>query len=46
MGNEDLKERIKDIYSEEQVKAALLRGVKPIKRFKELTKFSIEYFSQ
>ncbi len=44
-GNEELIEKIKTIYSEQQVIDLLQRGVKAIQRFRGLTEFSKEYFS-
>tara|TARA_R110002072_G_scaffold33030_11_gene100283 strand:- start:1157 stop:2257 length:1101 start_codon:yes stop_codon:yes gene_type:complete len=44
-GNDDIEQKIKDIYSQQTVQESLSRGIKPIKRFKDLTAFSKEYFS-
>lgn len=45
MGNTELKEKIEDIYSEQVIKTHLGRGVRAIKRFKEVTEFSKGFFS-
>jgi len=45
IGNDEIKQKIKDIYSQQEVQDSLSRGIKPIKRFKDLTAFSKEYFS-
>ncbi len=42
--DDSLKRKIKEIYSQKKVQASLGRGIKPIKRFKDLTAFSREYF--
>jgi uncharacterized protein with ParB-like and HNH nuclease domain len=39
-----LAEKIQQLYSKYEVKEGLARGIKPIKRFKELTTFAREYF--
>lgn len=44
IGNEELKEKIKQLYHQEDVINGLERGVKPIRRFKDLTHFSVGYF--
>ena len=45
MGNTELDEKIKSIYSEQVIKTHLGRGVRAIKRFKEVTEFSKGFFS-
>src|SRR5690554_3423899 len=45
LGNDELEEKIKQLYSNNHVQTSLSRGIKPIKRFKDLTLFSREYFS-
>jgi uncharacterized protein with ParB-like and HNH nuclease domain len=44
MGNNLLQDKIKALYAEVSVQEALTRGVKPIKRFKELTSIAREFF--
>lgn len=44
-GNDEVRQKIEGIYSESEVQESLSRGIKPIKRFKDLTAFSKEYFS-
>ncbi|MGR5050884.1 DUF262 domain-containing protein [Photobacterium damselae] len=46
IGNKELKEKINNLFKEEEVQDLLSRGTKAIKRFKGLTKFSIQYFSK
>lgn len=43
-GNDELEAKLTGIYSEQQTQDSLARGIKPIKRFKDLTAFSREYF--
>ncbi|WP_299973720.1 DUF262 domain-containing protein [uncultured Pseudoteredinibacter sp.] len=43
-GNGEIVEKIKEIHRQDEVQASLARGIKPIKRFKDLTKFAREFF--
>lgn len=44
LGNEDLIKKIKSLYNEEKIISSLKRGVRAIKRFKDITDFSKTYF--
>ncbi|WP_038869231.1 DUF262 domain-containing protein [Vibrio jasicida] len=44
IGTKQLEEKIKDIQSEDEIVKSLGRGVRAIKRFRDTTKFSREYF--
>ncbi|GAB2196297.1 GmrSD restriction endonuclease domain-containing protein [Sessilibacter sp. MAH4] len=44
IGNSEVREKIEKIYSITDIQESLARGIKPIKRFKELTSFSRKYF--
>jgi len=45
ISSENLKDRIKSIYRQEQVESLLQPGVKAIERFKRLTEYSKQYFA-
>lgn len=44
IGNSELVDKVKQLYVEAKVTAGLHRGVRPIKRFKDLTEFAKGYF--
>lgn len=45
LGNDDLENKIKNLYLEDAVVKSFGRGVRAIKRFKDVTAFSSGYFS-
>lgn len=44
LGNAELRKKVIDIYSEPQIQTSFGRGIRAIKRFKDSTQFSREYF--
>lgn len=46
ISDEDLKNKIKEIYLNPSVQSLLGRGVRAIKRFKDINSFTIDYFQE
>lgn len=46
LGKTEIEKLIKEVYTKEEIEAALGRGVKAIVRFRDSTAFSREYFSE
>ena len=45
LDDQDLIQKVQTIYEQEEVQSGLARGIKPIRRFKELTTFAKGFFS-